>query len=108
MSLTQTVTQKLNPATRCVQMGIPYTRSGPITLDSYITDLDGNRENFKCIFVTTGGLVVIEDFDGNVGLAVIPDQGIRYCPGKRVLTSGVIGVTTYTTTATGIYWGGGA
>lgn len=103
----QTITQKINPASRCAELGIPISRGGVITLDTYVSDSQGNPEFFKAIMVDTGGIVVVENPDATPIVMPIPDRGIRYVLGARVLTSAVIGGVTYTTDATGIYWGGG-
>lgn len=103
----QTVTQKINPSSRCAELGIPISRGGVITLDAYIYDSQDNQEYFKAIMVETGGTVVIENPDGTPIAFPIPDRGIRYFLGARVLTSATIEGQTYTTDAEGIFWGGG-
>jgi hypothetical protein len=100
-------TQSLNRETKLNQVSFSLSRCGIAIVSSQASPDGFFPETAKMLRPTVAGNIVAEGIDGN----------ILYCPNasgwvpflcKRILTSATIDGEAVTTTATGIYWFGGA
>lgn len=106
---TPVTVQEINPIARSRELGIFSYATGPIDSGGIPRDSDGKQRIFKYLRVRgTPGDIVYLAFDGKIGLVPACAVG-QWQPvaGIMVLASGVINGTTYNTTATDIWWGGG-
>jgi hypothetical protein len=104
-------TVPIDPYNRSEHLGIVFTRGGAVTLDQYfLTDTGTQPELAKFVVSGTAGAIVFQFPDGQFGYypavtagQLIPVGAIRVVTNHTFNSVGLLA-----TTATGIWWFGGA
>lgn len=116
MYKTTATTQKIGPYSRSEHIGILITRSGfvtngsPFTVEPTADDPTPTPEESKFLVCTVGGNIVYQYPDGNYGYypaatagQLLPIGAVQVLASHTFTNGGML-----TTTATGIWWYGGA